>query len=99
MRRVFRLVLAVAPLAMTPALVHLIATGALDFGGGEIDLVLVLPWALWSVLFAVSSLVLWRRGWPVLRSTVRSAIVGVAGLLLAAVVLALVGQLGVAGRF
>lgn len=94
-----RVAIALFPLALTPVLVRLIASGQLDLGGGEKDLVWVLPWFLWAVLFALSSFVLWYRGWSVARSARRSAIVGLAGIAVAAIVLASFGQLGVAGRF
>ena len=94
-----RFATALLPVALVPVLVRLIAGGQLDLGGGEKDLVWVLPWLLWSLLFAASSLVLWRRGWSLPRSTVRSAVVGLAGVLLAALLLAAFGQLGVGGRF
>jgi len=97
--RLLRVVIALLPLASAPALVHLIASGRLDLGGGEKDLVWVLPWLLWSLLFATGSFAFWRRGWPVLRSTAWSAVLGLVGLLLAAAVLAVFGQLGVGGRF
>ena len=92
-----RLALAFAPLCATPLLVHGLASGALDLGGGEKDLVLVLPWALWSGLFATASLVLWRRGWSLSRASLGAAIIGVAGILLAAAVLAGFGELGLRG--
>jgi hypothetical protein len=94
-----RLILAFLPLASAPLLVHLIAEGHISFGGGEKDLVWILPWLLWSLIFGSSSLVLWHRRWPVVRSTVWSAAIGLAAVLLAAVVLGVFGQLGVAGRF
>ena len=94
-----RVVVTLVPLALVPVLLILIANGHLDLGGGEADLVWVLVWLVWSVLFALSSVVLWRRGWSIGRSVVRSMLVGLVGLLLAAILLALVGQLGVAGRF
>ena len=94
-----RVAIALLPVALTPVLVNLIAGGQIDLGGGEMDLVWVLPWFLWSLLFAISSLMLWYRGWSLSGSVARSTIVGFAGLLLAAVVLAAFGQLGVAGRF
>jgi hypothetical protein len=84
---------------LTPVLVQLIATGRLDLGGGEKDLVWVIPWFLWSLIFAVTSLFLWHRRWSAARSFTRSALAGLGGVLLAAVILALLGQLGVAGRF
>jgi len=99
MTGVLRIALALTPLAITPLLLQLIASGRMDFGGGEKDLLLLLPWTLWSLIFAVSSLVLWRCGWTVLRSTAWSAATGLAGLLVAGLALALVGQLGIGGRF
>ncbi len=94
-----RVAIALLPLCFAPALVYLIGDGRIDLGGGEKDLVWVLPWTLWSLLFAIASLVLWRRGWPLSRATGRSALVGVAGVLLAALALAATGQLGVGGLF
>jgi len=79
-------------------LVMLIANGHLDFGGGEKDLVWVLPWVLWSMIFAVSSFILWYRGWSLWLSSARSAAVAFGGVVLAAVVLAAFGQLGIGGR-
>ena len=92
---VLRIVIALAPLAITPVLVRLNAYGHIDLGGGEKDLVWALVWTLWSVLFAISSFVLWRRKWSIARSVVRSALVGIVGVFLAAILLALFGQLGV----
>lgn len=94
---VLRVVIALLPLVSVPLLVLLIADGYLDFGGGEKDILLVLPWALWSLLFAASSLWLWARGWPLSRSVARSAIVGLAGVVLAGVALVMAGQLGIGG--
>lgn len=99
MRSLPRVIIALLPLALVPVLVHLIASGRLDLGGGEKDLVWVLPWLLWSLLFAASSLVLWRRGWSLSSSLLGSSLVGLAGVLVAGILLAALGQLGVAGRF
>ena len=96
---IVRLVVALLPLACAPLLVYLIGNGHISFGGGEKDLVWVLPWLLWSLLFGLSSLVLWYRGWPTMRSAVWSAGVGLVGVIVAAAILAVFGQLGVAGRF
>lgn len=87
------------PLALVPVLVGLIADGRIDLGGGEKDLVWVLPWTLWSLLFGASAMILWRRGWSLPRALRRSAIVGISGVLLVAALMGLFGQLGVAGRF
>lgn len=94
-----RVITALFPLALAPVLVILIANGQLDLGGGEKDLVWVLPWLLWSIIFAVSSFVLWYLGWPLSRSSARSAAVGFGGLVIVALLLAAFGQLGIGGRF
>lgn len=93
-----RVMTALLPLALAPVLVMLIANGQLDLGGGEKDLVWVVPWFLWSMIFAVSSFVLWYRGWSLWRSSARSAAVAFAGVVLAALALAAFGQLGIGGR-
>jgi hypothetical protein len=54
---------------------------------------------LWSVLFAVSSLVLWARGLPLGPSVVVAALLAAGGLLTSALILAVAGQLGVGGTF
>ena len=94
-----RVIIALFPLALAPVLVILIANDELDLGGGEKDLVWVLPWLLWSIIFAISSFILWYRGWSLSRSSGRSAVVGFGGIVIAALVLAAVGQLGIGGRF
>ena len=99
MRSLIRLAVALFPLALVPVFVYVLGSGWVSFGGGEKDLFLVVPWLLWSILFALASLVLWFRRWPLLRSTVWSVVVGLAGLVIAAMVLVFVGQLGVGGRF
>lgn len=94
-----RLAVAFLPLCLTPVLLHGLASGAVDLGGGEKDLVWMLPWALWSVLFGAFSLWFWHRGLPLVRSTLWSGVYGALGVAGAAVLLAAAGQLGVAGRF
>jgi hypothetical protein len=96
---VLRTVLALVPLAAVPVLLTLLADGRLDLGGGEMDLVWLIPWTLWSLVFAVSSFVLGSRGWSIARSVLRSTLVGLAAVLAGALLLAAFGQLGVAGRF
>ena len=99
MNRLFRIATAILPLALAPLLLWLIAGGHVDLGGGEKDLIWILPWVLWSLVFAMSCLFLWHRGWPHSRSLLRSAIIGFGSVLLAGIVLAAFGQLGVAGLF
>jgi hypothetical protein len=99
MRIVVRVVLSLLPLAMTPVLGYLLAQGHINLGGGEKDIILVVPWLVWSLLFAVSSGIFWRRGHSMTSSAWRSALVGLAGLGLIGVALAILGHLGVASLF
>ena len=92
-----RLVVALFPAALVPLLVYLIGEGYISLGGGEKDVVWVLPWLLWSIVFAISSFVFWQRGWPMPRSTVWSAITALIGVLVVAAMLAVMGDLGIGG--
>ncbi len=58
---VVRLTTALLPLVLTPALASAINRGLLNFGGGEKDIILVVPWVLWSAAYATAALVYWRR--------------------------------------
>ncbi len=58
---ILRLILCILPLALTPLLGFLIADSYLNFGGGEKDLLLLIPWMIWSLVYFVLFLVFWRR--------------------------------------
>lgn len=60
--RILRGGLCLLPLALTPFWIFLIAEGYLNFGGGEKDLLLVIPWIVWSMLFLMIGVVAWVRG-------------------------------------
>lgn len=92
MARFFQVVLALAPLLLTPALIYGLAEGVLDFGGGEKDIILALPWLLWSIVFAICSFVLIYHRWGIGRWTLRSA-------LIATTVLIGLGIIAYAGSF
>jgi hypothetical protein len=62
-----KLVLCVGPLALSPLLLFLIADGYLNFGGGEKDIILMLPWVLWSLVYAIVFAVCWGRKLPLRR--------------------------------
>ena len=62
---IFRLILSIVPLALTPLLGFLIAEGYLNIGGGEKDLFLLIPWMVWSLVYFVLFLILWRRKFPI----------------------------------
>ncbi len=61
LRTVFRVFLGVLPLGLTPLLGWLIAEGVLNFGGGEKDLLLLLPWLLWSLIYLAAFITLWVK--------------------------------------
>jgi hypothetical protein len=71
----------------------------INLGGGEKDIILILPWTFCSLVYGISCFFLWHRRWPLGRSTLFSIIVAIAGLVLAGVTLAGIGHLGVGGRF
>ncbi len=64
---VLRLILSIAPLALTTPLGYLIAEGFLNFGGGEKDLLLLIPWMVWSVVYFVLFLIFWKRKFSILK--------------------------------
>jgi hypothetical protein len=96
---VIRLIVSLLPLVLTPVLGYLLAQGYINFGGGEKDILVLLPWMVWSLVFAISSWVFWRRGHSILRSSRRPALVGLAGLAILGVTLTILGQLGIGGLF
>ena len=51
----------------------LLMDGYINLGGGEKDILVVVPLLFWSLVFAVSCLVLWARRKALLRSAVLSA--------------------------
>ena len=94
--RVKAAAIALGPLAVTPLLVILIADGPI--GSSEKSLIWMIPWVLWSIIFASCMLVLRRSHWIMRRAVIRSALVATAGVAGALVLLAVFGQLGIAGR-
>jgi hypothetical protein len=57
-----RVLVCLLPLLLTPLWAYLIADGYLNLGGGEKDLIWLLPWLLWSALFAIAGAISWSRG-------------------------------------
>lgn len=68
-----RILIAFAPLAATPGLLWLIGEDLLSFGGGEKDVVVLIPWMLWSIAFAVAFLLETRRCRGLLQPLLRGA--------------------------
>lgn len=83
----WRLVAALSPLALCLVLAWLVTAGPLGLGGGEKDVLLVVPVALWSVVFAVASLVMWARGASLARASQVASLVAFAMVVIAFVLL------------
>lgn len=96
MPRFVQAVLATLPALLTPLLVYVLAEGILNFGGGEKDVLLALPWLVWSVVFALCSYVLIYRRWPIRRWSACSALIATGVLLGLGVVLYFTSYLGIA---
>ena len=92
MSRFLQIILALIPFLLTPALIYGLAEGVLNFGGGEKDIILALPWLIWSVLFAICSFVLIYHRWGTARWILRSAVI-------ATMVLVGLGVIAYAGSF
>ena len=84
-RALLRLSVAFAPALLCGALGWAVMEGWLGFGGGEKDIFLLMPLALWSLLFGLASLVLWALGMALGRTIWVAAL---AGLVLAVAVMA-----------
>ena len=95
MRRLLEIIVALAPLAMTPAVLWLLA----EQGGSEMDLVWLAPWIVWSAAFALFSFVLIRQPWPWRRRLGRALLFATCLVVILAIGSALAGRLRIAGRF
>lgn len=73
MKSVVPFLVSIVPLALTPLLVWTISEGYVDLGGGEKDLIMVLPWMVWSVFFAGAFLIASRKGHSIGASSLRAA--------------------------
>jgi len=56
-----RLIIILTPLLLTPVVGFMLAEGLVNLGGGEKDIIFLIPWALWSILFAIAGLALWKK--------------------------------------
>ena len=59
-----KIAICLLPLALTPLWGFLISEGYLNLGGGCKDIILLIPWLLWSLVYSVFFIVLWIRGRP-----------------------------------
>ncbi|RDE19402.1 hypothetical protein DV711_10920 [Motiliproteus coralliicola] len=93
--RITQAVLAALPLLLSPLLLFALAEGWLDFGGGEKDVLLVLPYLILTFTFFCCSLVLILKRWPLSRWVKRSAALSFGLLLLLWIVAYVTSWLGV----
>ena len=56
-----RFFLLISPLLATPLIGFLIAENYLSFGGGDKDIVILIPWVAWAFIFIFSGIFLWKR--------------------------------------
>jgi len=56
-----RIVICILPTSLTPLWAYLIAEGFFNFGGGEKDLLLIIPWMAWSFIYMTIFIVTWTK--------------------------------------
>ena len=54
-----KFILCLFPLLLTPIWGYLIADGYLNFGGGEKDLFLLVPWMTWAFIYFLIFIITW----------------------------------------
>ena len=88
----------IAPLGLTPLWAWLIAEDYLSFGGGEKDIVILIPWVLWSLIYAIVGVVMWVKRAALKRSILWSTGISTVVLLLIWVVLLVLSMGGMGSR-
>jgi len=86
--------LAGLPLALTPAPLFALAESWINAGGGEKDILLAFPYAIWSLLFFISAAFLIVKRWRLWRWIRRATGIATLALLLLAVVIYCLSWLG-----
>jgi hypothetical protein len=76
--RLVQTVVAALPVLLSPLLLFATAEGWLNFGGGEKDILLIVPYFIGTLTFFICAVVLIIKRWPVRRWLVRSTAVSVA---------------------
>ncbi|MFW2438434.1 MAG: hypothetical protein ACN4GR_03590 [Arenicellales bacterium] len=89
-------VIAAIPIGLTPMLIFALAEGWLDFGGGEKDILLALPYSFWALIFFLVAAVFiinrsTRRRW-----ITKSALIASITLVIVCVAVYFTGWLGIA---
>jgi len=68
-----RLGICFLPFVFTPVWGFLIADSYLNFGGGEKDLFLLIPWLIWSLIYLLIFVVSWLKRYSIKRGLCFSA--------------------------
>ena len=87
-----KLAACVLPLALTPLWRYLISEDYLNFGGGCKDIILVIPWFIWSAAYALFFVVLWIKKYSFGR-LVGYSVGGAVGIVVVALTILLVFSL------
>lgn len=85
-----RLAVAFAPLLVCVALAWAVTGGPLGFGGGEKDLLLVLPLVALALVYALVSLLMWALRASLSRASGVAVVVSLVTLVVAIVVVAVI---------
>ena len=85
-----RLAVAFAPLLVGVALAWAVTSGPLGFGGGEKDILLVLPLLALALVYALVSLLMWALHASLSRASAVAAVVSLVTLVVAIVVVAVI---------
>jgi hypothetical protein len=93
--RLTHIALAALPLALTPLFFFALAEGWIDAGGGEKDIFLALPYAVWSLVFLVSAVVLIVKRWSLWPWIRRASGIATFAIFLIAAVLYSLSWLGI----
>jgi hypothetical protein len=56
-----KMLLLVIPILLTPVWYLLLTTGIISFGGGEKDLLVLVPYLLWAILYLGSGAIFWKH--------------------------------------
>ncbi len=89
-------VVAAIPIGFIPALIFALAEGWLDFGGGEKDILLALPYSIWALIFFLAAAVFIIRRSTRRRWIAKSVLIATITLVIAGVVVYIISWLGLA---
>ncbi len=88
--------MAFLPLALTPAVLLLLASELIDAGGGEKDIILTLPYFVWALIFFICALALIVKRWALSDWLRRSLAVSITVMLFLWMLAFLTNSLGIA---